>query len=123
PPRSASRPHPPAAPAPAVTRGTLRRPGRSWRLLTLSDLTVVAVGQAGEAARLGGAAEAGEGAQRHVLLVGGAAGLALQPRPGQADQAAEVLSRQERSTHQPDAPARGNEVPARDGPRWRVGLV
>jgi len=51
---------------------------------------VVAVGQAGEAAVLGGAAEAGEGGKRHVLLVGGAARLALELGPGQADQAVEV---------------------------------
>src|SRR6516165_9606004 len=50
----------------------------------------VAVGQGGEAAGLGGAAEAVEGAEGDVLFVGGAAGLALELPAGQVDQPYEI---------------------------------
>src|SRR5262249_43188726 len=51
---------------------------------------VVAVLQPGELAPLGAAAEAVEGAEGHVLLVGGEARAALELLPGQADQPPEV---------------------------------
>src|SRR5262249_20880710 len=51
---------------------------------------VVAVLQPGEAARCGAAAEAVEGAQRHVLLIRGAARVRAQVGAGALDQEAEV---------------------------------
>src|SRR5262249_31584822 len=51
---------------------------------------IVAVAQLGELAAAGPAAEAVEGAQRHVLLVRGATGRARELGPGQADQPVEV---------------------------------
>src|SRR5262249_47776010 len=74
----------------SLSRRAARRTEVPRRILGGAGPISAGVVQAWEAAGLGGAAEAVEGAQRHVRLVRGGARPAAEPLAGQADQAAEV---------------------------------